>query len=449
MFMEYDPALYSRILTGVTLAFHIIFATIGVGVPLMIAIAEWMGIRKKDPHYQLLARRWARGFVVTVAVGVVTGTAIGLQLSLLWPNFMQVAGQTIALPLFMEVFAFFFEAIFLGIYLYTWDRFKKPMRHFLLIIPVVIGASLSAFFITTVNSFMNAPHGFQIIHGVLTDVNPLAAMFNPATPTKTAHVLATSYLTSAFILGMIAAVKLLKGDRHVYHKKALRMTMMSAFVFSIATVLIGDFSGKYLAEYQPEKLAAAEWHFETETEAPLVFGGVLTEENEIKYAIEIPYALSILAHGTPDAEVVGLEEFPKEDTAPPYVHYFFDGMVAIGMYLAFISFLYLLISWLKKDWLHTKFLLWGVAIGGPLSLLATEFGWFFTEIGRQPWILYGIMRTPDGATTSLHVDLMLYLFIALYIILGITCAIVLRKMFRSNPAAHELEQRGFETGGDR
>ncbi|MFB5663929.1 cytochrome ubiquinol oxidase subunit I [Alteribacillus sp. HJP-4] len=449
MFMEYDPAIYSRILTGLTLGFHILFATVGVGIPIMIALAEWMGLRKNDEHYRLLARRWARGFVVTVAVGVVTGTSIGLQLSLLWPNFMQLAGQTISLPLFMETFAFFFEAIFLGIYLYTWDRFKNKALHFIILIPVVIGASFSAFFITTVNSFMNAPQGFEITNGVLTNIDPLAAMFNPATPTKTAHVIVTCYLTSAFVLGMIAAYKLLKGNNHVYHKKALHMTMTSAFIFSIATVLIGDLSGKYLAEYQPEKLAAAEWHFETETEAPLIVGGVLDDDNNVSYALEIPYALSVLAHGDPGSEVIGLEEFPERDTPPLFVHYLFDGMVAIGMYLFAISGLYVAFSWWKKSWLSNKWLLRGIFIGGPLSFLAIEFGWVFAEIGRQPWILYGIMRTPEGATTADHVDSMLYLFIGLYALLGISCSLVLRRMYKHNPVEHELEQRGIESRGDR
>ncbi len=153
---------WSRVLTEVTLSFHIIYATIGVGIPLIIMIAQWVGYKNNDEHYILLARRIARGFVITVAVGVVTGTAIGLQLSLLWPNFMRLAGQVIALPLFMETFAFFFEAIFLGIYLYTWDRFDSQKKHMLLLIPVAIGASMSAVFITIVNAFMNAPQGFEV-----------------------------------------------------------------------------------------------------------------------------------------------------------------------------------------------------------------------------------------------------------------------------------------------
>ncbi|WP_110112086.1 cytochrome ubiquinol oxidase subunit I [Bacillus sp. CGMCC 1.16541] len=441
---EYDPVLYSRILTGLTLAFHTIFSTLGVGVPLLIALAEWIGIRRNDEHYHLLARRWARGYIITVAVGVVTGTAIALQLSLLWPNFMQVAGQTISLPLFLETFAFFFEAIFLGIYLYTWDRFKNKMIHLLLLIPVALGATMSGFFITTVNGFMNAPLGFNLENGVLTGINPIMAMFNPATPTKMAHVLSSAYLTSACVLAAIAAFMILRGRTHVYHKKALHLSMVVAFVCAISTALIGDLSGKYLAKYQPEKLAAAEWHFETVEEASLILGGILDENNEVKYALEIPYALSILAHGTPDAEVIGLEEFPKEEWPPLIVHYLFDLMVAIGMFLALISFIYVVMKWRKKWNELNKPLLWLIVSSGPLAMLAIEAGWFFTEEGRQPWILRGYMTTAEGATTSSHVDLMLYLFIVLYIILAVSAVVVLRRTFKENPVERELEKRGIE-----
>ncbi|MBB5173272.1 cytochrome ubiquinol oxidase subunit I [Texcoconibacillus texcoconensis] len=450
---EYDPVLYSRILTAITLSFHIIFATVGVGAPLMIAIAEWMGIKRNDPHYTLLARRWARGFVVVVAVGVVTGTAIGLQLSLLWPNFMQAAGHTIGLPLFMEVFAFFFEAIFLGIYLYTWDRFKSKMKHFLLVIPVVIGATASAFFITTVNGFMNTPYGFDLVDGVLTNVSPLQAMFNPATPTKVSHVIITCYLTTAFILAAIAAFKLMRGSNHIYHKKALHMTMVTGAVFAIATAAIGDLSGKFLHEYQPEKLAAAEWHFETTSEAPLVLGGVLTEDNEVNYALEIPYALSILAGGTTGEEVIGLNEFPEEELPPLFVHYLFDIMVFIGMYLLLVSVAFVLMNWhnrfnpIKRFNGFSNKMLWAIAAGGPIAMLGTQSGWFFAEIGRQPWIINGVMTVSEAATSSQHVDIMLVLFSILYAILGVTSFIVLRRMFKHYPVEHELVERGIEREG--
>ncbi|MEK4027828.1 MULTISPECIES: cytochrome ubiquinol oxidase subunit I [Bacillaceae] len=440
--MSYDAVLYSRILTEMTLAFHILFATIGVGVPVMIALAQWMGLKHNDAHYLLLARRWTRGFTITVAVGVVTGTAIGLQLSLLWPSFMEQAGQLIALPLFMETFAFFFEAIFLGIYLYTWDRFKNPKLHLLLLVPVVIGSSMSAFFITAVNAFMNTPQGFDLVNGVFVNVEPLKAMFNPAVPTKVGHVLVSAYMTSAFILAALAAYHLLRGRKHSYYKKALRITLIPALVFSIATALVGDLSGKFLAEYQPEKLAAAEWHFETEGEAPLILFGKLDEEQKVSGAVKIPWALSILAGSLPSTEVVGLNEFPEDERPPLYIHYLFDVMVTLGMVLLLISFTYVVLSKWKPKKMYNKWLLRAVVLSAPLSLIAIEVGWIFAEVGRQPWILRGYLKTVEAATSSPHVDTMIMAFGALYVLLGVGAVVVLRNMFKNNPAEEELEARG-------
>ncbi|MGA9226194.1 MAG: cytochrome ubiquinol oxidase subunit I [Mesobacillus sp.] len=442
-----ESVFFSRVLTELTLSFHIIYATIGVGIPLMIMIAQWVGIKKQDEHYILMARRWTRGFVITVAVGVVTGTAIGLQLSLLWPNFMELAGNVIALPLFMETFAFFFEAIFLGIYLYTWDRFENQKKHLLLLIPVAIGASFSAVFITIVNAFMNAPQGFDLMNGQLVNINPVLAMFNPAMPTKVAHVLATAYMTSAFVLASIGAYRLLKGSNHVYHKKALFLTLKIGLVFSIAAAVIGDFSGKYLAEYQPEKLAAAEWHFETHEGAPLMLYGVL-DDGEVKYAIKVPYALSILAHSNPNAEVIGLDQFKEDEIPPLYIHYLFDSMVTIGMWLTALSLLYVLGVWFKMSFIHVRWFRWLLVLGGPLSILAIELGWWLAEVGRQPWILRGILRTEEAATTSGQVDTMLLMFAGLYLILGIGSVVVLTRMFRKNTVEQELADRELERGGD-
>jgi len=436
---------WSRMLTELTLSFHIIYATIGVGIPLMIMIAQYVGYKKKDEHYILLARRWARGFVITVAVGVVTGTAIGLQLSLLWPNFMELAGQVIALPLFMETFAFFFEAIFLGIYLYTWDRFKNHKRHMLLLVPVAIGASMSAVFITIVNAFMNAPQGFDVINGELVNIQPILAMFNPAMPTKVAHVLVTAYMTSAFVLASIAAFNLLKGSNHIYHKKALFMLMKLGLIFAIAAAVIGDFSGKYLAEYQPEKLAAAEWHFETEDGASLILFGVLDDE-EVKYAIEIPYALGILAHNNPAAEVIGLDQYAVENVPPLYIHYLFDIMVMIGMFMFALAGIFVLGKWRNWKFISSKCFKWGIVAGGPLSIIAIEAGWWLAEVGRQPWILYGYMRTEEGTTASSHVDVMLLLFAGVYIILAIGSIVVLIRMFKRNPIEREIEDRHLQDG---
>jgi cytochrome d ubiquinol oxidase subunit I len=442
-----EALFFSRVLTELTLSFHIIYATIGVGIPLLIMVAQWLGIRKNDEHYILLARRWTRGFVITVAVGVVTGTAIGLQLSLLWPNFMQLAGNVIALPLFMETFAFFFEAIFLGIYLYTWDRFENQKKHLLLLIPVALGASFSAVFITIVNAFMNAPQGFDIVNGQLVNVSPIVAMFNPAMPTKVAHVLVTAYMTSAFVLASIGAFRLLKGSNHLYHKKALFLTMKFGLVFSIATAIIGDFSGKYLAEYQPEKLAAAEWHFETGKGAPLILYGVL-DNGKVKYALKIPAGLSVLAHGLPNAEVIGLDQFPKDEVPPLYIHYLFDTMVTIGMWMTLLSLVYLIGTWRNWRFVLSIWFRWLIVLGGPLSVVAIEVGWWLAEVGRQPWVLRGIMRTKDAATTSGQVDLMLFLFAGLYLILGIGSVVVLSRMFSKNTVEQELSDRSSEKAGD-
>ncbi|EGL82334.1 cytochrome bd ubiquinol oxidase subunit I [Caldalkalibacillus thermarum TA2.A1] len=444
MLLFEDPVFASRMLSLLTLSIHAIFATLGVGLPLMIIIAHWLGIKKNDEHYLLMARRWARGFVVLVAVGVVTGTAIALQLALLWPNFMEMAGHVIALPLFMEVFAFFFEAIFLGIYLYTWNRFDDQRKHLLLLIPVAIGATMSAFFITTVNGFMNAPTGFQIIGGQMTGVSPIEAMFNPATPTKAAHVISTAFMTSAFVLAALAAYRLLKGAQHVYYKKALHLMMVVGLIFAIATAVIGDFAGKYLAKHQPEKLAAAEWHFETMEGAPLVLFGILDDEQNVRFGLEIPYALSILAHNHPQAEVIGLNEFPQEWHPPLFIHYLFDLMVIIGVWLVLFSFVY---WWgMRRKWtiVTSRWFRRLIVASGPLAMLAIQAGWWMTEFGRQPWILRGVMTVEEAATQSPYVGHLFFFFLALYLILVIGVVVVLRNINQRFPLEQDLAHEGGE-----
>ncbi|MEO2203120.1 cytochrome ubiquinol oxidase subunit I [Paenibacillus pabuli] len=438
--MDIDTVLWSRLVTGMTLGFHVIFATLGVGVPLMIAIAEFIGIRKKDPHYILMAKRWSRGFVISVAVGVVTGTAISLQLALVWPNFMKLAGNVIALPLFMEVFAFFFEAIFLGIYLYTWDRFKNPYKHWLLTIPIVAGAGMSAVFITTVNGFMNQPGGFTMEGGVFTAVDPMQAMLNTATFSKVFHVLSSAYLTGAALLAGIAAFTILRKGVTGYHKKALNLMMAVVMVFGLLNTLAGDVSAKFLAEHQPEKLAAAEWHFETESGADLILLGWLNAEHEIIGALHLPKLLSFLAYGDFNAEVTGLDEFPLDEQPPLLVHYLFDLMAGIGFALLGISLLYFLfVFWKKRNELN-KWLLRVIALSAPLAFLGVELGWFYAELGRQPWILRGYMRVEEAATTSPSVRILFFLFLLLYIVLGTVCVLVLRRLFNNNPVETEMEK---------
>ena len=224
--------------------------------------------------------------------------------------------------------------------------------------------------------------------------------------------------------------------------------MKLGVIFSIASALIGDFSGKYLAEHQPVKLAAAEWHFETKTGAPILMFGIL-DDGEVKYAIKVPYGLSYLSHSDLDAEVIGLNEFPEDEWPPLYIHYLFDSMVMIGMWMVLLSLMYVLGLWRKWRFVMSKTYKWLIVLGGPLSIIAIEAGWWLTEVGRQPWVLRGIQRTEDAATTSGQVDTMLLLFAGLYLILGIGSAVVLIRMFRNNPVEQELADRTAEEEGVR
>lgn len=310
----------------------------------------------------------------------------------------------------------------------------------LLLIPVAIGASMSAVFITIVNSFMNAPRGFDLAGGELINIQPILAMFTPAMPTKIGHVLTSSFMTVAFILAAIAAYKLLKGEEQVYHKKALYLMMKLGIIFSIATAVVGDFSAKYLADYQPEKLAAAEWHFETEEGADLIFFGVLNGD-EIKYDIRMPKILSFLVANNFNAEVIGLEDFPEDERPPLITHYFFNVMVVIGVLMIFLSIAFVIGKWRNWTWIESKWFRWLIVLSGPLSIVAIEAGWWLTEVGRQPWILYGIMRTEAGATTATGVEWLFIAFGIVYLVLGIGSVVVLRRMFKNNPVEKELALR--------
>ncbi|RKQ85498.1 cytochrome ubiquinol oxidase subunit I [Brockia lithotrophica] len=435
----WDPLTASRILTALTLSFHILFATIGVGVPLYIALAEWRAMRIGDRDLSRSAYRWGKGYAVTVALGVVTGTSIGLFLNLLWPPFMALAGQTIALPLFLETFAFFLEAIFLGLYLYTWREDGPPLRNTLYAAVIALGASASAFFITSVNAFMNTPAGARITAEGTLDVHPVQAMFSPATATKTVHVLLSAYFASAFVLAALSAYELRRDPRDTRAAKALRLAMQGALLFGVGTVLSGDFSGKFLAAYQPEKLAAAEWHFTTQGAAPLRLFG-LWEDGTVRYALTIPYGLSVLAKGTPSAVVTGLDAFPPEDRPPLVVHYFFDLMVVFGFLLLALAAYYWWRVWRTRSVGQAEEVATGrlpawffpaLVVAAPLSLMTVELGWYFAEMGRLPWIVRGIARVGETATENPAVSWLVYVFLALYVLLTAIAVRVLAAIYGS------------------
>jgi cytochrome d ubiquinol oxidase subunit I len=441
---------FSRILTGTTLGFHIFFATLGVGIPVLISLAEAIGIRKRDPEYLLLARRWAKGFVILVAVGVVTGTTIGLQINLLWPNFMKLAGEVISLPFMMEAFAFFLEAIFLGIYLYTWGRFKNPWVHWSFSLPVIIGSSMSAALITTVNAFMNAPAGFKLVDGKITDIDPVAAILNPATPSKVFHVLSSAYFMTACALAALTAFYLLFRNRNLrYYQKALRLTMAVALIGGLLTAVAGDVSAKYMAKYNPEKLAAAEALFDTERGAPLLVGGLVDADNQtVKYKIELPKMLSFLSFGDFNAEVRGLNAFPKDVQPPVAIHYMFQAMVASGVYGIAVSLLYLFAQWRKWRLIDSKLLLWPIFLLGPIAIVGMELGWIFTEIGRKPWIIYGVMRLEDAVTSMTGIKNYFLGFLGLYFFIGLSTFFILARFFRRRPVERDPVYLEIHKGGD-
>ncbi len=429
-----------RILMGSSLGFHIIFAVIGMALPLFISLAELIGLWRKDQAWITLARRWTSAFVILFAVGAATGMVVGQELGLLWPRFMSVYGPVIALPFFIEVFAFFIEAVFLGIYVYAWDRFTNRWAHWLCSLPIVFGSMASGLLITIANAFMNSPAGFVMKNGHITDIQPLAALGNPATPTELLHTLFSAYLAVAFLLAAITVWKMLRGRQGHYYRNALNLSMLVGFVTAIGTFISGDLSGKYVAEFQPAKLAAMEAVFHTQAGAPEIVGGIVDEVHQrIVGGIAIPKLLSFLSYGDPNHIVQGLDAFAKDQQPPVFIHYTFLTMIASGTYLLAIAALFAFALLMRNRWtwlkqlMQSKVALLAILIGGPLGFLAIESGWMVTEIGRQPWIVYHYMRVSDALTTSPYVPVMLWTFLPFYALTAIATVYLLWAFFRRRP----------------
>ncbi|WP_173917859.1 cytochrome ubiquinol oxidase subunit I [Halobacillus sp. Marseille-Q1614] len=437
-----DIVTMARVLFGSSMAFHIIYATIGVGIPVMIILAEIMYWFKKDRDYALMARRWTKGFAILLAVSITSGTIVAVLMSLLFPNFMEIVGQVISLPFQIEIFAFLIEAVFMSIYLYAADRLPQGLR-FLSITLVAIGATASAILITDVHAWMNTPAGFDISeNGTITNVNVWEAVFNPSFTVTAIHVTLSAYMTAAFLIASIAGIRLLKknisqNERH-YHKKALMIALYFGAAMSLATAINGHEAAQVLHEENPRKLAAAEGLFETTSYAPLSIGGYASaEEQRVKYAIEIPYALSFLAGDRFDTEVIGLNEYPEELWPPLYVHILFNIMVGIGSLLIVVSFLALF--WkhvLKRDF--PGFILALLVASGPLAMIAIEAGWCFSCIGRQPWTVTDVLRTDEASTKSNSVGILFVTFLTMYVTLLFVTGFVLRYYFKRNPVEKDL-----------
>ncbi|HEU4869857.1 MAG TPA: cytochrome ubiquinol oxidase subunit I [Pyrinomonadaceae bacterium] len=436
-----DDLLAARSQMAMSLAFHIVFAAIGIAMPLLMIIAEWKWLRSKDEIYLTLAQRWAKGTAILFAVGAVSGTVLSFELGLLWPRFMGYAGSIIGMPFSLEGFAFFTEAIFLGIYLYGWKR-VPPRAHLFAGVMVAISGALSGIFVVIANAWMNAPTGFRLVNGQPVDIDPIAAMMNPASLPQTIHMTLAAYAATGFVVAGIHAFMLRRDPNNRFHKAALAIALLVGGVSAILQPLSGDFMAKTVAVTQPVKLAAFEGHFQTQQGAAFRIGGLPDEEARVtRYSIEIPYALSILAYGDPNAVVKGLNDFPADQHPPvAIVHIAFQIMVACGMAMMLIA---LWGAWRylrarrNHSWLNSKWFLRALVAAAPLGFIAIETGWTVTEVGRQPWIIYGVMPTSEAVTPMPGLIVPFVTFTVLYIFLALVTVWLLLRQVAANPKAPE------------
>jgi cytochrome d ubiquinol oxidase subunit I len=426
-----NDLLFARAQMAMSLGFHIIFAVIGMAMPLLMVISEVLWLKTKDPQYLELTKRWSKGTAVMFAVGAVSGTVLSFELGLLFPTFMRHAGPLVGMPFSLEGFAFFTEAIFLGIYLYGWGKISKGL-HLAAGIVVALSGALSGAFVTLVNAWMNTPEGFRLVDGKFVDIDPLEAFFTPAAPHEVIHMLVSAYMATGFAVAAVHAHALLKKRNVAFHQKALSIALFMAIPFTLVQPLVGHFAAQRIAVLQPMKLAAAEGLFETTKQAPLALGGIPNYETEkLEYALEIPKALSFLAFNDFDAEVKGLKEIPKKDWPHPIVHWAFDLMVGIGTFLAGVAVWGAWLGYKKGFQFDQKYFLRTLLVSGPLGFIAIEAGWTVTEMGRQPWVIYNVLRTADAVTPMPGIIVPFVTFSIVYLFLSVAVVTLLVRQFRA------------------
>ena len=430
-----DDLLAARSQMAMSLAFHICFAAVGIAMPLMMVIAEWRWRRTDDEVYLTLAKRWAKGTAILFAVGAVSGTVLSFELGLLWPRFMSWAGAIIGMPFSLEGFAFFTEAIFLGIYLYGWKR-VSPRAHLAAGLLVAVSGAASGIFVVIANAWMNTPTGFRIVDGKAVDIDPIAAMLNPAAFSQTLHMTLAAYAATGFAVAGIHAFLLLRDRENPFHRRALAIALTVGGVAAFLQPISGDLVAKAVARNQPVKLAAFEGQFQTKTGAPLRIAGLPdAKTGQTRYAIEIPYGLSILAYSDPHATVKGLNDFPRSDWPPvAIVHIAFQIMVACGFKMMAVALWAAWLAWRRKTIFDSKWFLRAVVVSSPLGFLAIETGWIVTEVGRQPWIIHGVMRTAEAITAMPGLMVPFITFTVLYIFLAATVVWLLWRQVAQSPS---------------
>ncbi|BAS26475.1 cytochrome ubiquinol oxidase subunit I [Limnochorda pilosa] len=428
-----------------SLGFHMIFAALGVGMPMMMMLAERRWLQTRDESYRRLARTWAKATGLTFAIGAVSGTALSFELGLLWPRFMEFAGPAIGPAFTLEAFAFFLEAIFLGLYLYGWDRLS-PRVHWWAGVPVAVSGAASSVLVVSANAWMQNPQGAELLVSNPAALDPLRALFaNPTWVQMAIHSTLATYAATAFAVAGVYAWGALHGRRDAYHRNALRLAAAVALVVAVLMPLTGDRSAKLVARQQPAKLAAMESQFVSEEGAPLRIGGWPdVESQEVRYALEIPGGLSWLAFGSATAPVTGLDQIPRDEWPNvPVTHLSFQVMVGAGFAMLGVALWFAWVAWRRKrDPLGDTSLLWAMVAAGPLGFIALETGWIVTEVGRQPWTVYGVMRTAEAVTPAAGIASTFLGFVLLYLLLGATLVWLLLRL--RQPTAPEPSPGGSD-----
>ena len=422
--------LFARSQMGMSLAFHIVFAAVGISLPVLMAISEALYLDTGRPVFLELAKRWSRGAAVLFAVGAVSGTVLSFELGLLWPGFMAKSGAIIGMPFSLEGFAFFTEAIFLGLFLMGWNRLP-PLVHWCCGVLVALSGILSGIFVVTANAWMNTPAGFKIVDGKISEIDPIAAMLNPAASHEVVHMTLAAFIATGFAVAAIHAFFLLRDRRNTFHRNALGIALALACTSAPLQMVSGDFSARSVAKLQPAKLAAMEALYQTQTSAPLQLGGIPDDESRTThYAITIPRGLSLLSTHDANSKVVGLEQFPRNDWPNVrLVHWSFDLMVLAGSVLFVLSIAIGWLVWRHRGVPDNKWILRALVAAGPLGFIAVEAGWAVTELGRQPWIIYGVMRTQEAVTPMSRIAIPFAIFTLIYVFLSVTVVLLLRRQF--------------------
>ncbi len=427
---------------AMSLGFHIIFAMVSMAMPLLMIIAEWRWLKTGQEVYLTLAKRWAKGAAIFFAVGAVTGTVLSFQLGLLWPAFMAWAGPIIGLAFSIEGFAFFTEAIFLGIYLYGWQK-VSPKAHLGAGIVVALSGIISGVVVVMANGWMNTPRGFTLVNGIPSNIDPIAALLNPSGILQAPHMILAAFAAVGFAVAGIHAFLVLRHPNNLFHQKAFTIALAVGCVSALLQPLSGDFLAKRVAEFQPMKLAVFEGQAHTQKGAPFRLGGIWNSEKEMfEYVLEIPYALSLMLHLDPHAEVKGFKEFPKEHWPPmTVVRTAFQMMVFIGGIMMFLAIWAAWLAFMKKNIFRSRAFLKAMVLATPLGFIATEFGWVATEVGRQPWVVVGYLKTAAAVTPMPGLTIPLIFFAALYVFLAFIVVWLMLRHVAATPGQFEMTPR--------